>query len=79
MEVEKTDPTIVANTIFTTKFVLDAFERKSYAEYTWKTDPVKKYWEVPPTECVVTLADRTRKICKSSEEFDALVKPYMEQ
>jgi len=79
MRVEKTDPTIVTKTIFTTKFVFDAFERKSYAEYTWKTEPGKKYWEVAPTECAVTLADGTRKMCRSSDEFDELVKPYMDQ
>ena len=78
MEVERTDPTIVANTVFETKFVVDAFEGKPYAEYTWKTEAGKKYWEVTPSECSVTLTDGTRKACKSAEEFSEQIRPYME-
>jgi hypothetical protein len=63
----------------TTKSVIDAFEGKPYGAYMWKSDAVKKYWEVPPMGCEVTVADGTKKTCKSADEFDELVRPYMEQ
>ncbi len=30
------------------RFLLDAFEQREYAEYFWMVDSVKKYWENPP-------------------------------
>jgi hypothetical protein len=64
--------------IWTYRTLFDAFEGKEYAEYTWKSDKVKKYWEVPPIVCKVTLPSGEEQICHSSEEFDAFVKQYIE-
>jgi hypothetical protein len=63
----------------TYKFLSDAFERKLYGSYNWQMVPGKKYWEVPPRTCTVTLPTGEEKICHSSDEFDELIKYYMEQ
>jgi TolA-binding protein len=60
------------------KVVSDAFEGKVYATYMWRADKVKKFWEVPPFMCTVTLPSGEDKDCHSSDEFDALVKAYLE-
>ncbi len=60
------------------KVVSDAFEGKVYGSYMWRADKVKKYWEVPPIQCTVTLPSGEEKTCHSSDEFDSLVKEYME-
>lgn len=60
------------------KSVSDAFERKNLATYFWMSDKVKKYWEVPPLQCNVTLPSGEKKVCRSSDEFDELVKVYMQ-
>lgn len=62
----------------TAKKVMDAFESKVYANYVWSTRPGKKFWEVPPLECTVTLLSGEESTCHSSAEFDSLVKQYME-
>src|SRR5712691_9516318 len=67
--------------IWTHRTVLDAFEGKVYGEYHWHTDPVKKYWEVPPFQCkVVPLAGEASipasekfSNCKSEDEFNELI------
>jgi hypothetical protein len=65
-------------TVFTNKTVSDAFEGKSYAEYAWRSDKVKKYWEVKPFVCRVTLPSGEEKHCESSDEWEQLIKAYME-
>lgn len=65
-------------TFFKNKYVTDAFEGKSYAEYAWKSDKVKKYWEVKPFVCKVTLPSAEDKNCESSDEWEELVKAYMQ-
>jgi hypothetical protein len=59
------------------KFVTDAYEGKDFGSYAWHSDKVKKYWEVPPVQCQVTLPSGEEKLCKSSDEFDDLIKVYM--
>lgn len=54
----------------TWKTVSDAFEGKVYAVLGLHGDEVKK--------CSVTLLSGEERICRSSDEFDALVKQYME-
>lgn len=66
------------NTIWTTKTLSDAFEGKTYGDYLWHTDQVKKYWEVPPVTCSVTLPSGEEKACHSEAEFSDLVKIYMQ-
>ena len=63
--------------IWTYKFVTDAYEGKDFGSYVWHTDKVKKYWEVPPVQCQVTLPSGEEKLCKSSDEFDDLIKVYI--
>jgi hypothetical protein len=79
MEVEDTDATAIAEGVAVNKIVSDAFERRTYGEYTWFSDKKKKYWEVAPFMCKVIPPSGTTVFCKSSDEFDALIKPFMEQ
>ncbi|HSP17277.1 MAG TPA: hypothetical protein VLV78_21215 [Thermoanaerobaculia bacterium] len=69
----KTNPKV----IWTTRSVYDAFEGKEYATYVWHTVEGKKYWEVPPFQCEVTLPSGEKKICHSDDEFNELIQPYM--
>jgi hypothetical protein len=64
-------------TLFTSKILYDAFEGKSYGEYNWRSDKVKKFWEVPPFNCKGTLLSGEEEVCHSSDEFDEIVKLYM--
>jgi hypothetical protein len=56
----------------------DAFEGNVYGRYLWINSQGKKWWEVSPTECTVTTVSGEEKSCSSSEEFDALLKVYMQ-
>jgi len=58
--------------------VSDAFEGKVYGSYEWINVTNKQFWEVPPTECEVTVPTGETKYCKSSEEFEDLTKIYMQ-
>ncbi|HEX6494702.1 MAG TPA: hypothetical protein VF018_04415 [Acidobacteriaceae bacterium] len=58
--------------------VSDAFEGKVYGSYQWINVTNKQFWEVPPTECEVTMPTGETKYCKSSEEFEDLTKIYMQ-
>jgi hypothetical protein len=59
--------------------VSDAFEGKVYAEYFWINAHGKKYWEVRPDTCKVTLLSGDEQTCNSQEEFEQLIKVYMGQ
>jgi len=61
------------------RLVFDAFEGKVYASYMWMNDGGKKFWEVPPFDCTVTSLSGEKRLCKSAEEFDELIKQFMEQ
>jgi hypothetical protein len=54
--------------------VADAFEGKVYADYFWRNATNKKYWEVAPTECKVTTLTGETVFCKSTEEYEQLIK-----
>jgi hypothetical protein len=56
----------------------DAFEGKDYGSYIFVSKPDVADYLVSPVECNVTLPTGEVKNCKSSDEFDALVKQYME-
>lgn len=58
--------------------LFDAFEGKEYGSYSWKPVKNKRPWEVPPFACTVTLPSGEERICHSSDEFEALLKQYME-
>ena len=70
--------TIEVSGKYTGKSLLDAYERRDYAEYMWVPDKVKKFWEVPPAECLLIPSSGSQQICKSEEEFKEFVAHYME-
>ena len=76
--IENTDAKSSPGTIWTNVVLMDAFEGKELGLYSWHTEKDKKYWEVPPFQCEVTLPSGEKKICNSREEFDELIKVYME-
>jgi hypothetical protein len=78
MEIQDTDSKSTPGTIITSTTLSDAFEGKVYGTYIWASDKTKKYWQVPPLECDVTLPNGEKKVCHSSDEFDNLIKVYME-
>lgn len=59
-----------------TSSVYDAFERRLYAKYIWKSDKVKKAWEVPPITCFVKPLGQKNIDCKSEDEFNELVEKH---
>jgi hypothetical protein len=61
-----------------TKILTDAFEGKDYGEYIFISTPNKPDYLGSPAECEVTLPSGEETTCHSSDEFDALVKQYME-
>jgi len=63
---------------WTYKNVSDAYEGTVFASYAWHNDTVKKYWEMPPVACEVTLPSGEEEVCSSSDEFDKMVKIYMQ-
>jgi hypothetical protein len=60
--------------IWQNKDLWDAYERKNYAAFMWRSDPAK---QVKPVECHVFMPTGEKKTCESAEEFDELVKTYM--
>jgi hypothetical protein len=59
--------------------VLDPFDGKQYGTYSWHTETnKKKYLVAPPFTCEVTLPAGELRTCHSMDEFEDLVKPYME-
>jgi hypothetical protein len=58
--------------------VSDAFEGKVYAEYYWRNDKGKKYWEVEPFQCEITTLTGEKTVCKSTQEYERLIKQFME-
>jgi hypothetical protein len=59
--------------------VMDAYEGKVFADYYWINTQGKKYWEVKPFTCKVTMLNGEDRVCDSQDEFDSLVKQYMEE
>jgi hypothetical protein len=76
--VEITDTTIENGDPSHSAIVSDAFEGKVYGSYQWINVTKKQFWEVPPTECEVTMPTGETKYCKSSAEFEDLTKIYMQ-
>jgi hypothetical protein len=78
MAVESTDMTTNPGTQFTYRFLMDAFEQREYAEYTWMSRKDKKYWEVPPTICKLMESSTKVQVCKSEDEYKAFIARYIE-
>lgn len=66
------------DTFGTHKLLVDAYEGRVYGTYEWTSIKGRKYWEVAPAACEVTLPSGTKQMCKSEEEWDELVKSYTE-
>ncbi len=77
MLIERTD--MLDSQSITTAYVVDANERRQYAIYVWMSREGKKYWEVPPMACELTPSFREKRSCKTREEFDDFIAPYMEE
>ncbi|MGC2247298.1 MAG: hypothetical protein WA609_11905 [Terriglobales bacterium] len=78
VQYESRDSKLYPGTVYLNKVLSDAFEGKVFGTYTWHSDKDKKYWEVPPIACSVTLPSGEEKTCHSPDEYDSLVKQYME-
>lgn len=52
----------------------DVYNRKMYAEYSWKPEEGKNYWEVKPTACFTL-----DKSCAAIEDYENFVKIYTEE
>lgn len=63
---------------FTNRFLLDAYEQREFAEYTWMSSDTKKYWDVPPMVCKLMPNSNDERMCKSEDEYKAFVARYME-
>jgi hypothetical protein len=75
---QNTDVKSTPGQIITSRFLSDAFEGKNLGNYFWESDRKKKYWEVAPFTCDVTVPSGEKKTCKSSDEFEELLKVYMQ-
>jgi hypothetical protein len=59
---------------YVSRLVTDAFEGRIYAQYYWANLEGKKYWDVPPSTCKVTLpTSGEQRTCQSFDEFNSLV------
>jgi hypothetical protein len=58
--------------------LVDAFEGKTYADYYWINVEGKRFDEVKPTACSVTRLNGEVVRCHSIEEYEMLVKEFLE-
>ena len=65
-------------TFFTFKYLLDAYEQKSLAEYAWMSKKSTPYSQVPPFICKLIPSVGEETTCKSNEEFEKFVAVFME-
>ncbi|MEW9580595.1 hypothetical protein [Paraburkholderia sp. DGU8] len=78
MAIESDNRTTIPGKEFINRVLLDAFEQREYAEYTWMSSENKKYWEVPPMNCKLMEPSTSEQICKSEDEYKAFVAKYVE-
>jgi len=64
---------------FNSALLMDAYESRVFAGYSWSSRKGKKYWEVPPLVCQLMPISEEKTECSSREEFDAFVAKYMEE
>lgn len=74
MRIDTTTEESGADVTFET--VMDAFESKGYAEFIWKVD--HKSGDSKSMRCSALLPSGEAITCTSPEEFDAIIKQYME-
>ncbi len=65
-------------TMLTSKNVYDAVEGKTYGQYLWQSDKVKKWWEVAPIMCLATNPDGSDTKCKNDGEYTSIMANYMD-
>jgi len=70
--------TVTKGNIVNNRLLIDAYEQREYAEYTWMSRKDKKYWEVPPSICKLIPLSTSEQFCKSENEYKAFVANYME-
>jgi hypothetical protein len=75
---QNTDVKTSAGRLTTSRFLVDAFEGKTLGTYFWQSAKNTPYGEVPPFECDVTISSGEKKVCHSSDEFEELLKVYMQ-
>lgn len=68
----------VASDLSQSRFLLDAFEQRKYAEYFWFIVNGKKYSEIPPVTCKEIPSSGDERPCQSDNEYKTIVKRYME-
>ncbi len=78
VQIQNTEPSKRPGEVMTSILLIDAFEGKVYGNYLWTSRKDKKFWEVPPIDCKVTPPSGEEIACHSSDEFNAVVKQYME-
>jgi len=66
------------DTIFISRSLADAFEKKSYATYGWRSVKGETAAAVLPFVCYVTPPSGEQKKCYSEKEYDELVKVYLQ-
>ena len=66
------------DTIFISRNLTDAFEKKSYASYGWKGVKGETAAAVVPFVCYVTPPSGEQQKCHSEKEYDELVKVYLQ-
>lgn len=69
---------VSGNVSSTQKLLVDAYEGKVLGTYEWINSEHKKYWEVAPSKCTVTFPTNVEKECQSDDEWDNLIKAYMD-
>ena len=78
MAIERVDMTTTPGKQFINRMLLDAFEQREYAEYTWISRNDKKDWEVPPMICKLIESSSSEQVCKTEGEYKAFVAKYVE-
>lgn len=69
---------VIEDNIIKNRLLIDAYEQREYAEYTWMSRKEKKYREVPPSICKLIPLSKSEQFCKSEDEYKAFVASYME-
>lgn len=75
--IDTSNTSVYGKTTWNYRNIYDAIEGKEYGIYIWHTDPIKKYWEVPPIKCEVESLQGEQQYCNSEKEFSKLVNIYM--
>lgn len=67
---------VYANPAMVSDIVYDAFGGRIFAAYSWVNSQGKKFWEVAPSQCEITIPGKPAEECKVDTQFDELVDKY---